>query len=214
MPLFKFAPLGDILTGTGAFGVPVPTFLSFGTVLGREGDVEFIVPSLEALFIGEGNAAFTVPVPTLLMRGNEVVESNFLVTLPKLLAAGYVDIFGAVSFSVPNSLLSALGENTGSFSIPAAKLNLEGASAIVGESTFSISAPGVQCEAVVAQHGSGEIKITLPALSAVGIQSIVGTGQFLVPSLYLNAAGTVVSVPVSSDETDVILTFERRRRLI
>lgn len=214
MPLFKFAPLGDIITGTGAFGVPAPSFLSFGTVLGREGDVEFIIPSLDVLFIGEGNAAFTVPAPALLMRGNEVAESNFLVPLPRLLADGYVDIFGAVSFSVPNSILSALGENTGSFSIPAARLNLEGASAIVGESTFSISAPGIQCEAVIAQHGSGEIKITLPSLAAVGIQSVVGTGQFLIPSLYLNAAGTVVLVPVSSDETDVILTFERRRRFI
>ena len=214
MPLFKFAPLGDIITGAGAFGVPAPYFLSFGTVLGREGDVEFLIPSLEALFIGEGNVGLKVPGIDFLVRGNEVAESNFLVTLPRLLADGHVDIFGAVSFNIPNSLLSILGENTGSFSIPAARLNLDGASAIVGESTFSISAPGIQCEAVIAQHGSGEIKITLPALSVVGIQSVVGTGQFLIPSLYLNASGTVVSVPVSSDETDVILTFERRRRFI
>lgn len=214
MPLFKFAPLGDIVVGTGAFGVPAPTFLSFGTVLGREGDVEFLIPSPEALFIGEGNVGFRVPGINFIAHGNEVAESNFLVTLPRLLADGYVDIFGAVSFSVPNSILSVLGENTGSFSIPAARFNIDAVSEIVGESTFSISAPAIQCEAIVAQHGSGEIKITLPALAAVGQQSIVGTGQFLIPSLYLNVAGAVVSVPVSSYETDVILTFERRRRFI
>jgi hypothetical protein len=214
MPLFKFAPTGESITGTGAFGVPAPVFLSFGEVLGREGDVEFLIPSLEALFIGEGHIGFTVPVADFTARGNEIADSSFLVALPKLLADGHVAVFGAVTFNVPSSILSALGENTGTFSIPATRFSLDAVLEIVGESTFNVSVPVFQCEAVIAQHGAGGIKITLPSLAAIGQQSVIGVGQFLVPCLYLTAAGTVGTALSSSDETDVILTFERRRRLI
>lgn len=215
MPIFKFGALGDYIAGMGTLAVPAPVFLAQGAVVGLDGDVEITVPASVFLALGEGGILFGVPSPSIRCRGNETAECNLLITIPTLQADGHVAIEGVIAFSVARVCLAGVGESTASFSVPAPRFAAAGDVQLRGDGTFSVPAPVFAGDVIVSSHGDGLLKITLPRFLATGgAAAASGEATLLVPSLYFTGEGAVYVEPSLVDETDVILKFERRRRLI
>lgn len=215
MPLFKFGGLSDYVIGTGTLAVPAPVFLCTGTILGREGDVEFIVPAALFGLVGDANVNFAVPSPVFSARGNEQCDCEFLITIPLITASGHVSIEGIAALNIPTTKLVVFGENFAEFSIPSVNLAASGNVQVHGDGTFSVPATKLSSQAIISQFGDASIKITLPKfLANASASGVVGDISMVVPSLYFTARGAVTVEDTPATDFDVILKFERRRRLI
>ena len=167
MPLFKYHT-----PNVCAIRIPSVSLLSFGEIVGHEGEISLELPVLSPVFTFSGDIEFEISVAIPFIKGAPSGQIEFVI--PSLLCSvsAAENIMGVISAPIPGLPVSAVGGAFVAIPLPVTRISATSVYEIVGEidvaSTLLIDAQG-------SPHIVGEIEIWhCVYVDVVGAQYVVG----------------------------------------
>ena len=186
MPLFKYKTQNGC-----AIRIPSVSLLSFGEIVGHEGEISLELPVLSPVFTFSGDIAFEISVAIPFIKGAPSGQIEFVI--PSLLCSvsAAENIIGGVFVPAPGLPVSAVGGSSVAIPLPTPRISASSVYEIVGEidvaSALFIDAQG-------SPHIVGDIEIGhYVSVNVVGAQYVVGDIDF----------SFGVAISANNDESDI-----------